>query len=281
MKEKKYYDDKWFSQILLLLNNRKLDRAMKELANYLESYPYDTTARTRYASLLLGCGRIDEAEIIINETEFTKKTTNKVRYELLKLKIKILCYQNKYEECYKLFVENDNLFKNYLVDYYSHLVFFKTRLSLPIVEEEYYNSYTVEQLIAYSEESAIEHIKEHVDSFDTKETSFSSDFPVDEVYYKLRNILPIDTKWCRHSGMIKDIYIFRFDGSGRGYRKVTNYIKVVCIKDTNDIITMYPYHNDYNLPAIDINLKIDKEEDAPKVKRMSQIDKFNQRYSKN
>ena len=68
MKEKKYFHDKWFARILLLLENKKINSAFLELENYLESFPYDTYARTTYASLLIGRGRIEEAEEILNNT---------------------------------------------------------------------------------------------------------------------------------------------------------------------------------------------------------------------
>ena len=283
LKEKKYFDDKWFQQILLLLDNKKIARAMEELAIYLESYPYDLCARTGYASLLLDCGRVDEAEWLINGTIITKRTTDRSIYELIKVRLKLLCEQRKYEECYKLFMENDSLLKSNLDDYYSVLVFLKMRLSLPIMKSECCKSYSVEQMISYSEERAIEHIKKHVDNFDSSDAScFSSDFPVEEVYYKLRNILPINTEVNLYSGMGKNYYIFKCDGNGRAFRKIINYIKVICIQDTNDILTMFPYNNKYNLPYTVLDLELDKSwgEEKPNTKRLSQIDKFNQRYNK-
>jgi len=196
--------------------------------------------------------------------------------------LKLLCYQRKYEECYAILVDNEDIFRRDLDDYYSLLVFLKKNLLLPINEDESSKSYTTSQITSYSEERAIEHIKKHVDNFDSKDGScFNSDFPVEEVYYKLREILPLETSSYFHSGMGRVVYIFKYDGSGRDFRRITNYIRVVCIQDTNDIITMYPYDNSSNLPVVDFDFGIKQVDEVNlKSKRMSQIEKFNQRYSK-
>ena len=107
MKEKKYYDDKWFKRILLLLDNKKLDQALAELTDYIECFPYDVCARTSYASLLVDYKRLDEAETIINETIITKKTKKVDKHELLRVRTKLLCFQRKYEECYQILVNNE------------------------------------------------------------------------------------------------------------------------------------------------------------------------------
>jgi len=283
MKERKYFDIEWYSQIVYKIENRKNNSVILELESYLEKYPYDTRARTTYATLLIESGRLEEAEVILNDTIITKKTVDRNLYELLKAKIKLLCNQRRYEECYKLFLENDLLLKQHFEDYYSLLLFLKITLGLEVNVSEYPKSYTIEQLISYSEEKAIEHIMKHVDNFDEKNnTCFCSDFPVEELYYKLRNMLPLDTDKCLCSGFFKSKYIFKCEGNGRNFTSKVDYIKVVCIRDTNDIITMFPYENKSNLPVIDLDLGIKQvENEKSKVKRMSQIDKFNQRYSKN
>ena len=282
VKERKYYDDKWFKYILGLLDSKRFEQALIEFADYIESFPYDVCARTSYASLLTDFKRLEEAETIINETIITKKTKAINKRELLKVKIKLLCYQHKYDECYNLFVDNGDIFKLDFDDYYSSLVFLKKKLSLPISDEVCSKSYTVAQIVSYSEERAIEHIKKHVDNFDSKEGScFNSDFPVEEVYHKLRQILPIETDLYSYSGIGRVVYIFKYEGNGRYFRKVTDYIRVVCVQDTNEIITMYPYENSQNLQFIDIDFGIKRvEEEKPRTKRLSQIDKFNQRYNK-
>ena len=281
MKEKKYYDDKWFKRILLLLDNKKLDQALAELTDYIECFPYDVCARTSYANLLVDYKRLDEAETIINETIITKKTKKVDKHELLRVRTKLLCFQRKYEECYQILVNNEAILKKDLDDYYSLLVFLKKNLCLPITEEEASKSYTASQIFAYSESKAIEHIKKHVDNFDSKEgSSFNSDFPLEEVYYKLRQILPLDVDSYLYSGMGRVVYIFKYEGNGRNFRRVTDYIRVICIIDTSDIITMYPYDNSHNFLVVDYDFGIKKEEDKPKAKRLSQIDKFNQRYNK-
>ena len=64
---------------------------------------------------------------------------------------------------------------------------------------------------------------------------------------------------------------------GRVDNKLANYFKVVCLHDTKDFITMCPVLEGENLPYIDINY-LKEEKETSKVKRISQTEKFYQRY---
>lgn len=198
----------------------------------------------------------------------------------MKLKLKLLCCQRRYEECYKLFLENEIILKENIDDYYSVLVFLRTELDLPIDVDESLYSYTIKQIFSYDEERAIEHISKHMNNFDCKDVlCFCSDFPLKDVYHQIRNLLPLETDVDYYSGFFKKVNIFKYEGNGRNFRKSIDYIKVVSIQDTNKIITMYPYPNDAKLSYTNLDVDI-KKEDSSKVKRISQIDKFNQRYRK-
>ena len=83
------------------------------------------------------------------------------------------------------------------------------------------------------------------------------------------------------SGPFKNIYVFKYDHNGIYNGKSLDYFEIITLQDSNDIITMYPFDNKNGFPYIDITPKIEVEDDYRKVKRMSQIEKFNQRYFKN
>jgi len=89
-------------------------------------------------------------------------------------------------------------------------------------------------------------------------------------------MLPIEGRKM-FSGNFKNSYIFKYENCGIQGEKTLNYIRVIALQDSDEIITMYPYENIANLKYIDITPRI-KEPSKQLVKRMSQIDKFNQRY---
>ena len=45
------------------------------------------------------------------------------------------------------------------------------------------------------------------------------------------------------------------------------------------MITVYPYENKENCLFIDLNYMNTRKEEVPKVKRLSQIEKFNNKYN--
>ena len=80
-----------------------------------------------------------------------------------------------------------------------------------------------------------------------------------------------------YNGSICCKHIFKYELCGHVDGKLVDFFEVVTLKDTNEIITMYPYKNKEKRECIDLTPVVKEE---PKVKRLSQIDKFNQRYSK-
>lgn len=281
MKEKKYYGDKEFSYIMKLLKDKKFNEATYKLEEYLEKYPYDTCACTSYANLLIKNGELEKAADIIEKTVITSKTSEITKTEIVKVKIKLLCCEGKYRECYEYFLENNIILMNDYEDYYNVLAFLAKKLGIEVEIPEKMKSYTVKQIQSYDEIEAINHIKKHADDYSSKDYScFNTDFPLEEMYTKIRNVISTNIEYNLHSGAMRDVYIFKYDANGRSHQKMVDYIKVIAIQGTNDIITMYPYDNKANLPYIDLTPQKEIEE-MPKIKRLSQIDKFNQRYGKN
>jgi hypothetical protein len=103
---------------------------------------------------------------------------------------------------------------------------------------------------------------------------FKNDFPLEDVIKIVKENLREENKLCY--GYIADTYVFKYDCCGRVDEKLQDYFKVSCYHDTNDILLMYPANKCEKLPYIDINYI--KEE--PKIKRLSQVEKFNRRYQK-
>ena len=79
-------------------------------------------------------------------------------------------------------------------------------------------------------------------------------------------------------GLYDDMYVFKYDSCGKDNYKIVNYFKVICFEGTSQIITMYPASDCEKLPYIDLNYMKTKE-DTPKIKVLTQREKFNTRYN--
>ena len=276
-----YYNNDMYNEISALKKEKKYYETLDAYRKYVEIYPYDTTAVIMLASFAMDLGFIEEAENLVNNITITKNTYN--FDEIVYAKIKLLCCQGKFEECYKLLQENYSLLYNKRKDFYSILLYLQKKLGLPInIDIEKY-SYTMKQILNYDEGRAIHHIGQHKSINEDENNRFKNSFSIEDYYYYFRHILPLKDYPRLFNGIFKNIYIFKYEDNGFNNKgKSLDYIQVVTLQDSNQIITMYPFSNKENYPYIDITPKKEEEKTSNVlVKRLSQIEKFNQRYGKN
>ena len=271
------YNDSRFNRIVSLSNKFYLQQALTELYSYLEDYPKDAGAFLLLADVMMKNGDLEEAEAILNDVSglfnLNKKQSSKYNLMLIKL----LCSKQEYSKALELLRDNINMFEEMDIPVTATLFFLRKKLSLLIDGVDYHNSiYFVDQIYDYSEEDALASIK----SIETANISYFFDYDlVDELYYRIRKMLP--TENISYNSILSNTYIFKYDSIGKVGDRVVNYIKVVSVQGSNDIITMYPYENRERASYIDINPYLeDVENGIYKSKRMSRIDKFNQRYGK-
>ena len=264
--------------------------AKEQMKEYLDSYPNDHSAYTYYAYILIVLGYFEEAENIL---EYVKKTYINDQYfmkdqkkvDLIKENIifntfKLLSYQERYEELYNFCKENMRVIRKLSLnslDFYC-----KRKLGIPFRESKERFSYLFRQISEYSEERFLEHIKKHMADFNQEEKNpnefiFVPDFPIEKVLCEVKRNVGSNKKL--YSGFYEDLYVFKYNNCGRVKNKLVNYFRVVAIHGTDNFITMFPTDDCETLPHIDLNYLL-QEEDKPKVKRLSQIDKFNQRYKR-
>ena len=141
------------------------------------------------------------------------------------------------------------------------------------------NSYLFKQIVRFEEEDFYQHIEKHlassIEDFDEpNKTIFEENFPLRDVVEEIKKYIPSNKRL--YLGFYDNIYYFKYDECGRVDRKMVNYFKVVCLHNSQDFITMCPVVGNENLPYIDLNYM--KKEEPVKVKRISQIDRFNRRY---
>lgn len=277
-KKKKYFHDTYFKKIIKLYEENRLEEAISEFQNYIEIYPNDLGGYVYYADTWIKLGNFEEAEKLLEMAVITDKTSQASKDEFLLIKIKLLCCQGKYQECLNLLNKNVAVFKRHDWGFFGTLIFLKKQLGIlvPSDYQHFQEGYLWNQIDSYDEEAAISHIENHM-PYDINDSTlqFVEDFPLRDIYFKLREMLPLETKL--YDSIITNLYVFKYDSIGRVNGKLVNHLAVVTLKDSNDIITMHPYENKARRECINLT---PENQDIPKAKRMSQIDKFNQRYGK-
>ncbi len=264
------------------------NKAITMLENYLENYPYDYHAWFLYISDLIILKKLYTASTIINEVKSRFMCDNNVvRHEdrvykfkrnLFLNELKLLCYQDKYDDAYNLLLNNKEYAKEFNIG--RVIVFLNKKLQRKDLTVDNNNIYVYDQIENYKEEKMRKYIYKHSykynESTDTKDNNiFVSNFDYSLVLEEIKKYIPSENKL--YLGIIEDIYVFKFDLCGTDDNKWTDYFKVVCLHNTNNIITITPVLGYDKLPYIDLNYL---RKDNNKVKKISMIDKFNKRYKK-
>ena len=282
----KYFDIFEFKQIMNLMDIDPY-ASLSLYEQYLNKYPNDYSAYLLYCSNLIILGKLDDAERIYNyfenkykndkELEGTERS-KKIKESQVFTKIKLLSYQEKYDELYDFCIKNINIIRECnMHDAFFYSRKMTNRLDLNKRDE---NSYLFSQIVRYEEKDFLNHIKKHMLNTDEtieKEcnTIFKQDFPVEKVIEEIKKYIQSDKKLFL--GFYDNVYYFKYDGCGRVDNNVVDYIKVVCFNGTKNFITMCPVVGSKNLPYEDLNYLVNEE---PEIKRMSQIDKFNKKFNK-
>ena len=257
---------------------------------YIQKYPKDYSTYPFYCSTLIMLGEFDAAEKVLNYVKSFAKTDKAYNqfektglfYEnVLFGEIKLLCYQKKYEELYHKCVNNKYKIGNRNLN--SMIFYAKKKTGRLELTRREGNSYSFRQIISYNEDDFFDHIQKHLSDPDKdikeKNTNvFIPDFPIKKVIEEIKKHIPSDKKL--YPGFYDNVYYFKYNGCGRENGRLINYIKVVCFHETTDIITICPIVGDNNLPHVDLSYLMNNEEKV-KVKKISQIDKFNQRFNRN
>lgn len=165
------------------------------------------------------------------------------------------------------FMKNNNYTQNINIKYNIN------RVLLALKPEEYKSNnlkYSQRQILNYNEEEAIKHVEEH-HCLNSNVTEFNKDLDIYEFFKQVKLLLTEDKKFITS---FYDTYAIDIYGIGMGSIGNINQLRVITLPDTKNIITMYPYNGSEK-----INIE-DEEEQKPKVKRLSQIERFNKRYGK-
>lgn len=284
--DKSYFNVWKFKQALELSETDPISASFL-YEEYFKKYPKDYSGYPYYCANLIVIGQLDQAEKLLNyaEKEFEKDSQirksekiKKIEDNIFFTRVKLLCYQEKYEELYKFFVKNYNRMNS--INLNGAWFYVEKKLGKLSEKKRDVNEYLFRQITKYDENDFFDHIKKHLSSYNENVENpnaaiFEENFLLKEVVEEIKKYIPSDKRLLL--GFYDDIYYFKYDGCGRSDKKLVNYFKVVCLHNSQDFITMYPVSGNENLPHIDLNYM--KKEEPVKVKRISQIDKFNQKYN--
>lgn len=258
----------------------------EKLEEYLKKYPTDYPSYLHYVSILITLGQFEKAKEVLkfaknNFDNFDMHNNNKTKVRSFKRHInyntlRLLSYEEKYYDLYHFYLKN---YKEIDFDV-NRIIFFSKKMvgKIDVERRDENTSYLYRQIIEYKESEFLEHIKKHLIQYcennKLKKSVFSDTFPITDIIAEIKKYIPSDKRLF--PGFLDDMYVFRYESCGRDSNKVVDYFKVICLHNTSDIITMFPCQGCENLPYIDLNY-INKELQKPKVKRLTQIEKFNQR----
>ena len=137
--------------------------------NYLKKYPKDYSTYPYYVSVLIMLGNFKEAKTIldyvkriyIKDSSFNKKN-DKVKIfkqKLLFNELKLLSYEEKYEEMYNLFYKNYNDVNDIELNHIEFYINKKTNRVEPFDIKT--KSYIYKQIFEYDELDFLKHIRKH------------------------------------------------------------------------------------------------------------------------
>lgn len=263
-----------YLRIKELYVNKKYSTVEKESTKYLDRYPNDINVRFMRARSYRKLGKFKDA---IKDLNYILKFGYN-DHSILELYF-VYYYLNMYKEALELLpiLYEKKAMKSYSVSI-SELVM-KKQLGLEIkLKKGSRCDYIRGQILDYSTKETISHLDKHINPTEDNISCFNEGIDIkylfDVVRYNLDSTKKVNTE------EVMDIYYFGISNIGTFKGEICNFIKVIVVPNTKNIISMYPTNNvDYN-SVTNLDIEYDKlfKRDN-KVKTMSRIDKFNKKYN--
>lgn len=256
------------------------------LEKYLKNHPKDAWAHLLYSSVLISLNELETAkstlttarDLIYNSIYFKNDVDSfeSARHSLIYNRLRILGYEKRAKEFLQLYRANKNQLPEVNLEdifYFEHLLGNHIPLSFTC-------TYYGRQLIDYSDDRFIEHVKRHnseeyKDRRNPNYAYFDQDFPYEKVVAEVKKNIPSSSK--KNNKFYTNVYTFKFSNCGHLGDEACDYFRVVTYNDTDQIIKMNPILNIEDIEYIDLNHL--KENSNAKQKTM--IDRFNKRYGIN
>lgn len=265
----KYYDKNAFNYAIECINEDPIE-AERRLAEYVKKFPTDRSAIAYRAHVLIVLNRLLEAEVVINELEqlIQNSTVSEPKHKedivkFIKTKAALLCYQKKFEELYVFLNDNFQVTKAQEGENFNMgPAYFWCLVNLGLVDTSNRigsktsgsngNTYEYRQMIEYSYEDFLDHVKKHIDSTMGNPRVFIPEFPFEQVIEEVKKKISKEEGLNSNFNVTK--YVFRYPGCGiikeagkdGSIREMkTDYFIVVVLHDTTNILTVYPASKDF------------------------------------
>ena len=249
--------------------NKKYDALIKESTSYLEISPNEVNVRFMRAKAYRFKGMFNES---IEDLKYNLKLNDNA-HSIVELYY-IYYFLNMYKEALDLLPE---LYKNKHINATSLAVseaVMKKKLGIPFKTK---SNYAIEQINNFDKEKTIKHvINRHQTNIEGK-SQFHSNININYLFEVLTENLK-NSKKANIEEML-EVHYFAISNVGI-YNNVCNFVKVVVIPNTNNIISIYPVDNIFDSEFTNLEYdrsKLVKEDN--KVKSLSRIDKFKQKYN--
>lgn len=260
-----------------LFKNNKYKQVVKAATNYLNLYPGEINVifmRAKSNKLL------NNFEETIEDLKYILTIDEKDAHALAELYYTYY-HLNRYEEALKILplVYNTRVIKPHSVAI-SELVMRK-QLGQNISKKDGTRSdYIKEQILNYNSSLAISHIEKHLIETEDNTAVFNEKIDIKKLY----NIISesIDNKNKTNKEEFMEIHYFAIPNVGYNNDINCNFVKVVVIPNTNNILTMYPVVDVIGKNITELNIDfsiIFKEKEKVKSLSNSRIDKFNKKYN--
>lgn len=252
-------------KIVYLINTNPIE-ARKRFEKYLKQYPKHYFAFVQYASCLVLLGEFDLAEKTIKEvSEAYKSDTffmthqdyiDEMVRDIHGVILRILCYQGRYQEFFDYYHQNKMQLD--ALELAGVLFYCGEKLgNFSHLSRESEEIYLYRQLLQYKKSDFLKHIQVHLPQHEenlkgNEKSVFLPGFPIKKVLEEISKNIPSDKRLF--IDYYADSYIFKYDNCGFSEDgKLVDYIKVICLHDTPDILTLYPIPDAKELPQIDLN----------------------------
>jgi len=274
MIEKQIQKDSYL-RVKNLYINKKYSTVEKEATKYLDRYPSDINLRFMRARAYRKLSKFNEA---INDLKYVLKEEYN-NHSLLELYF-IYYYLNMYKEALELL---PTIYEKKTMNAYSisiSEIVMKKQLGIEFSFKKGARcDYIRGQIVDYNFDEALEHTKKHlIKTEDPKRSYFNEGIDIKYLFDFFKK--NIDNTKKVNTEEIMEIHYFGIGNIGTLNNTTCNFIKVVVVPNTKNIISMYPTNNvDYNyVTNLDIDYdKLFKREN--KVKTKSRIDRFNRKYN--
>lgn len=270
------------NSIIEIFLEKDYNKALKLINYYIEEYPYDELARSIKTSTLRCLYRYEEALECLNtcENAKAKKLGSYIREKMYLF----LCLE-RYEEAYELAntLSYEYLFCKPIDKELEKIIVSVEKILLSEEEfntlynyDDYRNKYIVKQIIKYDPEIAIEVAKSRENN-NNANWKFSDEFDIDSKFYEIVDKL---NTCVRLPSTILDDYFVYEPNCGTYENKKCDYLKVTTVKNTHNIVNIFPFPKSRVILQEQKNDDIEVEIEDTNYKKKNMIKRFNDRYNK-